>query len=213
MNPLPKNRSLYGGMRAVAILVVAMTASRNVNTMSSAFQPPSPQIHTTNRISCCTSSNDYNSDASRNSNRKMNILLPMLQNHRHCRRPTVLFLAAGSRSLNKQAALRQKLEQAKQQKFEQQQQQNSTTTASSSSSGYPFSEKEIRERNDRLRFEELLQKKGGAFIDSENDKEYKTRQQEDDEIDAIRKYATPISVYICIHLNLVVLSKLLTTFD
>ena len=183
-------------MRAVAILVVAMTASRTVNTVSLAFQPPSPQIHTTHRISCCTSSNDYNSDAIRNSNRNMNILLPMLQNHRHCRRPTVLFLAAGSRSLNKQAALRQKLEQAKQQKFEQQQQQNSTTTASSSSSGYPFSEKEIRERNDRLRFEELLQKKGGAFIDSENDKEYKTRQQEDDEIDAIRKYATPILVYM-----------------
>ena len=195
MNPLPKNRSLYGGMRAVAILVVAMTASRTVNTVSSAFQPPSPQIHTTHRISCCTSSNDYNSDASRNSNRNMNILLPMLQNHRHCRRPTVLFLAAGSRSLNKQAALRQKLEQAKQQNFEQQQ-QNSTTTTSSSSSGYPFSEQEIRERNDRLRFEELLQKKGGAFIDSENDKEYKTRQQEDDEIDAIRKYATPILVYM-----------------
>ena len=199
MNPLRKNRSLYGGMRAVAILVVAMTASRNVNTMSSAFQPPSPpQIHTTHRISCCTSSNDYNSDAIRNSNRNMNILLPMLQNHRHCRRPTVLFLAAGSRSLNKQAALRQKLEQAKQQNFEQQQ-QNSTTTASSSSSGYPFSEQEIRERNDRLRFEELLQKKGGAFIDSENDKEYKTRQQEDDEIDAIRKYATSISVYMYLY--------------
>ena len=194
MNPLSKNRSLHGGMRAVAILVVAMTASRTVNTVSSAFQPPSPsQIHTTNRISCCTSRNDYNSDAIRNSNRKMNIILPMLQNRRHCRRSTVLFLAAGSRSLNKQAALRQKLEQAKQQNFEQQQQNSTTTT---SSSGYPFSEKEIRERNDRLRFEELLQKKGGAFIDSENDKEYKTRQQEDDEIDAIRKYATPISVYM-----------------
>ena len=100
------------------------------------------------------------------------------------RPPTCLYMAAGSRSLNKQAALRQKLEQAKQQKFEQQQ---NTTTTSSSSSGYPLSEKEIRERNDRLRFEELLQKKGGAFIDSENDMEYKSRQQVDDEIDAVRK--------------------------
>jgi hypothetical protein len=111
-------------------------------------------------------------------------------------------MAAGSKSMNKQAALRQKLEQAKQQNFEQQrQQQNSTTTttttvSSSTSSGYPFSDKEIRERNDRLRFEELLQKKGGAFIDSENDKEYKTRQQEDDEIDAVRKYLLLLYVRI-----------------
>jgi hypothetical protein len=110
---------------------------------------------------------------------------------RRCRRTTFLYMAAGSRSLNKQAALRQKLEQAKLQNFEQQQQQDTTitslTSSSSSKTGYPLSEKEIRERNDRLRFEELLQKKGGAFIDSENDMEYKTRQQEDDEIDAVRK--------------------------
>jgi hypothetical protein len=109
------------------------------------------------------------------------------QNFLNHHRPTgIVIMAAGSRSLNKQAALRQKLEQAKLQNFEQQQQQN--TTASTSSSVYPLSEKEIRERNDRLRFEELLQKKGGAFIDSENDKEYKSRQQEDDEIDAVRTY-------------------------
>ena len=113
--------------------------------------------------------------------------LPCVHNRR---RPSYLYMAAGSRSLNKQAALRQKLEQARQQNFEQQQNTTTTssTTISSSSSGYPLSEKEIRERNDRLRFEELLQKKGGAFIDSENDKEYKSRQQEDDEIDAVRKY-------------------------
>ena len=116
-------------------------------------------------------------------------MMPCIHNRR---RPSYLSMAAGSRSLNKQAALRQKLEQARQQNFEQQ--QNTTTTSSttitvsSSSAGYPLSEKEIRERNDRLRFEELLQKKGGAFIDSENDKEYKSRQQEDDEIDAVRKY-------------------------
>ena len=127
------------------------------------------------------------------------IRVPIPNRHR---RP-LLYLAAGSRSLNKQAALRQKLEQAKQQNFEQQQQQlqqqqqnttiSSSSSSSSSVSGYPLSEKEIRERNDRLRFEELLKKKGGAFIDSENDKEYKTRQQEDEEIDAVRKYTIYVS--------------------
>jgi hypothetical protein len=183
------NRSLYSvTTRGTIILiqlcaVVAVTVVANISTMAKhtwiveAFQAPvyikNPKLAHNKR-----SIKNVRYDPNR-------ILPPIFPNHH---RPTgIVIMAAGSRSLNKQAALRQKLEQAKLQNFEQQQQQQNTTT-STSSSVYPLSEKEIRERNDRLRFEELLQKKGGAFIDSENDKEYKSRQQEDDEIDAVRTY-------------------------
>jgi hypothetical protein len=85
---------------------------------------------------------------------------------------------AGSKSLNKQAALRLKLEQARQQNVQAQ---------NPGGAEYPLTDAQIRERNDRLRFEELLQKKGGTLLDDSDDKEYKSRQQEEDEIDAVRK--------------------------
>jgi hypothetical protein len=82
---------------------------------------------------------------------------------------------ASSKSLNnKQAALRQKMEQAKR--------QNEKEAESSRS----LSDEEIRQRNDRLRFEELLQK-GAAAINSSDDGGYLSRKQEEEEIDAFRK--------------------------
>lgn len=79
---------------------------------------------------------------------------------------------AGSKSLkSKQAALRQKMEQAKRQKEE---------PPSS------FTDEEIRQRNDRLRFAELLQRGGGAL--SSDGTEYLNRKQEEEEIDAVRKF-------------------------
>jgi hypothetical protein len=178
MNPLPNRSLLHVKSTALILIFVATICTKSLNgPIVKAFQQ---QVHGINKKTFYT--NSYCNDVINDARRKKEILLRI----QSARRPTFVCLAAGSRSLNKQAALRHKLEQAKQQNFEQQKQ--NTTTSLSVSSGYPLSEKEIRERNDRLRFEELLQKKGGAFIDSENDKEYKSRQQEDDEIDAARKY-------------------------
>lgn len=163
-------------------------------TVEAFQQPQILRIDVTNRNSIYTY--HYWNDIKESIKRQDDHVRWIIQQHKYRGSTFLLHMAAGSKSLNKQAALRQKLEQAKQQNFEQQ--QNTTVVSSSvSSSGYPFSDKEIRERNDRLRFEELLQKKGGAFVDSENDKEYKTRQQEDDEIDAVRKYCFTFDYHTC----------------
>ena len=175
-----------------ALWILACCCAGRLRLAVEAFQPPQHlRLDVTNGNLICTNRYCNAIKETRRQDNKWG-----LQDQNHCGSTFRLYMAAGSKSLNKQAALRQKLEQAKQQNYFEQQEHN-TTVSSSSSSGYPLSDKEIRERNDRLRFEELLQKKGGAFVDSsENDKEYKTRQQEDDEIDAIRKYCTCFSHFI-----------------
>lgn len=50
-----------------------------------------------------------------------------------------------------------------------------------------LSDKEIRERNDRLRFEELLKKGTVHVMNDYSSDGYLNRQQEEDEIDAVRK--------------------------
>lgn len=93
-------------------------------------------------------------------------------------------LAASSKAHSKQAALRQKLEEAKRQ---------SQSGATGEDSGIPsvssLSDQDIRERNDRLRFEELLRKGGSvtALNDYSSDG-YLNRQQEEEEIDAASTY-------------------------
>ena len=49
-----------------------------------------------------------------------------------------------------------------------------------------LSDKEIKERNDRLRFEELLKKQATSLNDVSSDS-YLSKAQEDAEIDAYRK--------------------------
>jgi hypothetical protein len=91
---------------------------------------------------------------------------------------TQLFMASGSGRLNnKQAALKQKMELAKQQKLR-------DTANEPQDSVVLLSDDEIRQRNDRLRFEELLQtQRGGVFVD-----EYRSPKQEEEEIEFICKY-------------------------
>jgi hypothetical protein len=89
------------------------------------------------------------------------------------RRISHLYMASSKSLNNKQAALRQKMEQAKRQNEKEPESLKSLT------------DEEIRQRNDRLRFEELLQK-GAAAINS-SDGEYLSRRQEEDLIDAVRK--------------------------
>ena len=179
------NRLLYDTSTVlILIFVVTLAASPTLPFILNTFQPPHQLRH---RVDTTNEKSVHKIYCNINDCKREQIINPLRKSHRI---PTELCMA-GSKSLNKQAALRQKLEQAKLQNFEQQQ-QNATALSSS----YPLSDKEIRERNDRLRFEELLQKKGGAFIDSENDKEYKSRQQEDDEIDAVRKFISTFISFI-----------------
>jgi hypothetical protein len=87
-------------------------------------------------------------------------------------------LWASSKAQNKQAALRQKMEAAKR--------QSSNAIEEQTGSKRDLSDEEIRQRNDRMRFEELL-KKGIGRIQSEYDSDgYLSQQQEEDEIDAVR---------------------------
>lgn len=118
----------------------------------------------------------------------------------HSRRPRVssatsatrLFLA---KSRNKQAALKQKLEEARRQKLAQDNMEATTlddsldtmdskTQQQKKQQQVQLSDDEIRIRNDRLRFEELLKK--GYSSSSLN--EYLTVRQEEAEIDAVRKF-------------------------
>jgi hypothetical protein len=101
-----------------------------------------------------------------------------------------------AKSRNKQAALKQKLEEAKRQKLVQ---EKMAITASDDSvdpkmtqqqqQQLRLSDEEIRIRNDRLRFEELLNKGYSSSLgDDSSLNEYLTTRQEEAEIDAVRKF-------------------------
>lgn len=92
-----------------------------------------------------------------------------------CRSTTRLW-GKVSRSRNKQAELARKLAEAKR--------QNQSQDPSHASS---LSDEEIKERNDRQRFEELLQQKGSTVLNDFSADGYLTRQQEEEEIRAVRK--------------------------
>jgi hypothetical protein len=87
---------------------------------------------------------------------------------------------ASSKAQNKQAALRQKMEAAKRQN------QNSVSEISTEKSA-SLSDVDIKERNDRLRFEELLKKGAANVLNDYGTDGYLNRQQEEEEIDAVRK--------------------------
>lgn len=96
---------------------------------------------------------------------------------------------------NKQADLQKKMMLAKKQKEEQEQSNNGgdqSTTASSSSSQQSqvrLSDMEMKEQNDRKRFEELLASSAVSMSDVSSD--YLTEEQELENIDAYRKCLVP----------------------
>ena len=95
---------------------------------------------------------------------------------------TGLFMGKGlSKSNNKQALLKQKLEEAKRQKLDRA--EDTETIAGRQK----LTEREIRERNDRLRFEELLRKGSASVLNDYSSDGYLNKQQEEEEIDAFRK--------------------------
>lgn len=96
--------------------------------------------------------------------------------------PTVLSMA--KKMQNKQAELAKKLALAKQQNA-----LKEGVDATSSRGTGRLTDSEIKERNDRLRFEELLKKQTASLNDISSDG-YLSKQQEDAEIDAYRKYMT-----------------------
>lgn len=88
---------------------------------------------------------------------------------------------ASSKAQNKQAALRQKMEAAKRQN------QDGITEPEIATEKSGLSDKEIRERNDLLRFEELLRNGAANVLNDYSSDGYLNRQQEEEEIDAVRK--------------------------
>ena len=95
---------------------------------------------------------------------------------------TGLFMGKGlSKANNKQALLKQKLEEAKRQKLDH---AKDTETIAGRQK---LTEREIRERNDRLRFEELLRKGSASVLNDYSSDGYLNKQQEEEEIDAFRK--------------------------
>jgi hypothetical protein len=97
---------------------------------------------------------------------------------------TALHMAKNS--LKKQADLRRKLELAKQ--------QNKEETDSDSGMGDPaqkqsrMSDAELKEKNDRLRFEELLRKGSSSVLNDYSADGYLNQSQEEEEIEASREY-------------------------
>lgn len=91
---------------------------------------------------------------------------------------------SGGKAKNKQAALRQKVEDAKRQK---QEEKGNAGLEISKCDKSNLSDKEIRERNDRLRFEELLKKGTANILNDFSSDGYLNREQEEEEIDAVRK--------------------------
>jgi len=96
-----------------------------------------------------------------------------------------LFMGKGLNKANKQAMLKQKMEAAKRQK---QGDDDGADVAEDDKDTKQLTAKEIKERNDRQRFEELLRKGGANFLSDYSQDGYLNKQQEEEEIDAFRKY-------------------------
>ena len=103
-----------------------------------------------------------------------------------------------AKSINKQAELRRKMEQAKRQKTKQQQQEdNDISTSSSQKTKESLTDREIKEQNDRLRFEELLKRESANVLNDYSSDGYLTRQQEEEEIVAASTYRTHHTFLAC----------------
>lgn len=102
---------------------------------------------------------------------------------------TALFMGAFNKR-NKQADLQKKMALAKQQKQSQNQDKEGGDTSDSSASAADskLSADEIKERNDRKRFEELLNSESATHMSELGGGSYLTSQQEEEEIDASCKF-------------------------
>ena len=85
---------------------------------------------------------------------------------------------AMAKSINKQAELRRKMEQAKRQKLGESSSINDAETR--------LTDEEIKEQNDRLRFEELLKTKSATVLNDYSSDGYLNKQQEEEDITASR---------------------------
>ena len=111
-------------------------------------------------------------------------------------------LYMGSKGLNKQAELRRKMELAKQQKQQQESivtnndnhGNKTTTTTTNRTQLLLLSDQELKEHNDRLRFEDLLKKSSSTIgLNNNNNNDcyssdgYLTKQQEEEELEAAQQ--------------------------
>jgi hypothetical protein len=98
-----------------------------------------------------------------------------------------LFMGKGlNRARNKQADLAAKLAKAKAQR---QQQEGGVASSGEGNeeSKEVLSAEEIKKRNDRLRFEELLKRESATAMDAYSSDGYLSKSQEEAEITAVRK--------------------------
>lgn len=113
---------------------------------------------------------------------------------RHSRGRRQLTVMAAKKMRNKQADLLRKMELAKKQKEEEGDGDNddasSTTKSSDDQKTKKLTDEEIRERNDRLRFEELLQRESSKVLNDFSSSGYLTKEQEEEEIAASRTCTT-----------------------
>ena len=83
--------------------------------------------------------------------------------------------------LNKQQELKKKMELAKKQNKKEEVDDDDKTGKGR------LTDKEIKERNDRLRFQEMLKKGGASVLSDYSSEGYLNKQQEEEEISAARK--------------------------
>jgi hypothetical protein len=88
-----------------------------------------------------------------------------------------------AKSINKQADLMKKLKEAKQQAKGETVGDDSVNSKETTE----LSAKEVKERNDRLRFQQLLAEGGTSMLNDYSSDGYLNRQQEEEEISAARK--------------------------
>jgi hypothetical protein len=90
-----------------------------------------------------------------------------------------------AKSINKQADLMKKLKEAKQQAKESSGEVDDESEIPKKVS--ELSAQEVKERNDRLRFQQLLAEGGTSMLNDYSSDGYLNRQQEEEEISAARK--------------------------
>jgi hypothetical protein len=96
-------------------------------------------------------------------------------------------MAANKKMRNNQAALAQKLALAKERANRKDGEDDGTNTINAKEAATSLSAAEIKEKNDRLRFEELLRTQASIVLNDYSSDGYKNQQQENEEIMAARK--------------------------
>ena len=125
-----------------------------------------------------------------------------ISTERHCRRhyqrqthdgrhhhDMILCMGKGlNRAQNKQADLARKLELAKKQNQNKPPDEHQPQTSSEASNSLAsLSDAEIKKRNDRLRFEEMLKRESANVLNAYSNDGYLSKEQEEEEINAASK--------------------------